>query len=124
MTIHPKGLANKPESHTDDYLPISAIEACEKTKTYVEAKNEEQLKSIFDQIAAQITKGYYSLNVYEPISPQNITILKEYGYQINITSHANSFYCGSPATLTTINWKDAQEVKLKWEKTLYGYISV
>ena len=90
-----------------NFNPISAKDAREATKEYIESKNEEQLKSIFDQIAAQITKGYYSLNVYEPISPQNITILKEYGYQINITSHANSFYCGSPATLTTINWKDA-----------------
>ena len=87
-------------------IPISAKDACEATKEYIELKNEEQLKSIFDQIAAQITKGYYSLSVYEPISSQNITILKKYGYQINIINHTNSFYCGSPATLTTISWKD------------------
>ena len=82
MTIHPKGLANKPEPHTDDYLPISAIEACEKTKTYVEAKNEEQLKEIFAKIRMQIVVGKYSLDIDESLSPGNRQILKEYGYEI------------------------------------------
>ena len=81
MVIRTKNLP-KPEPHTDDYLPISAIEACEKTKTYVEAKNEEQLKEIFAKIRMQIVAGKYSLDIDEPLSLCNRQILKEYGYEI------------------------------------------
>lgn len=107
MIIHPKGLTNKPKPITRNFNPISAKDAREATEAYIQSKNEEQLKSIFDQIAAQVTKRSYALNIYEPISPQNITILKEYGYQINTTSPTDTLYCGSPATLTTISWKNA-----------------
>ena len=72
----------KPEPHTNDYLPISAIEAYEKTKTYDEAKNEEQLKEIFNKIRKQIVAGKYSLDIHEPLSLHNRQILKEYGYEI------------------------------------------
>lgn len=72
----------KPEPNTDDYLPISAKEACEKTKTYVEAKNKEQLKEIFNKIRMQIVAGKYFLDINEPLSSCNRQILKEYGYEI------------------------------------------
>lgn len=81
MVIRTKDLP-KPEPHTDDYLPISAIEAYEKTKTYDEEKNEEQLKEIFNKIRMQIVAGKYSLDIHEPLSPCNRQILKEYGYEI------------------------------------------
>lgn len=82
MTIHPKGSANKPEPVTNDYLPISAKEACEKTKAYLEVKNEKQLKEIFAKIRKQIVAGKYSLDIHESLSPCNRQILKEYGYEI------------------------------------------
>ena len=82
MVIHSKGLTNKPEPHTNDYLPISAIEACEKTKTYVKVKDEEQLKEIFNKIRMQIVAGKYSLDLNEPLPLSNRQILKEYGYKI------------------------------------------
>lgn len=81
MTIHTKNLSNL-EPHTNDYLPISAIEAYEKTKAYVEAKNEQQIKEIFNKIRMQIVAGKYSLDIHEPLSPCNRQILKEYGYEI------------------------------------------
>lgn len=81
MTMHSKNLP-KPEPHTDDYLPISAMEACKKTKTYVEVKDKEQLKEIFNKIRMQIVAGKYSLDIHEPLSPYNRQILKEYGYEI------------------------------------------
>lgn len=81
MTMHSKNLP-KPEPHTDDYLPISAIEACEKTKTYVKVKDEEQLKEIFAKIRMQIVAGKYSLDIHEPLSLCNRQTLKEYGYEI------------------------------------------
>ena len=81
MVIRTKDLP-KPEPHTDDYLPISAIEACEKTKTYEEEKNEKQLKEIFNKIRKQIVAGKYSLDIHEPLSLDNRQILKEYGYEI------------------------------------------
>ena len=65
-----------------DYLPISAKDACEKTKAYVEAKNEKQLKEIFNKIRMRIVAGEYSLDIHEPLSPCNRQILKEYGYEI------------------------------------------
>jgi hypothetical protein len=81
MTTNLKNLP-KPEPHTDDYLPISAIEACEKTKTYVKVKDKEQLKEIFNKIRMQIVAGKYSFDIHEPLSPGNRQILKEYGYEI------------------------------------------
>ena len=90
----------KSESHTDDYLPISAKEACEKTKVYVEAKNEEQLKEIFAKIRMQIVAGKYSLDLHEPLSPCNRQILKEYGYDI-IDYHPYDVMGG-----TSISWNN------------------
>lgn len=81
MTTNLKNLP-KPEPNTDDYLPISAIEACDKTKTYVKVKDEEQLKEIFNKIRVQIVAGKYSLDIHEPLSLDNRQILKEYGYEI------------------------------------------
>ena len=81
MVIRTKDLP-KPEPHTEDYLPISAIEACEKTKTYEEEKNEKQIKEIFNKIRMQIVAGKYSLDIHEPLSPCNRQILKKYGYEI------------------------------------------
>ena len=98
MTIHPKGFANKPEPHTDDYLPISAMEACEKTETYIKVKDEEQLKEIFTKIRAQIVAGKYSLDINEPLSPYNRQVLKEYGYEI-IDYHPYDVMSG-----TSISW--------------------
>lgn len=82
MTIHPKEVANKPEPHIDDYLPISAMEACKKTETFVKVRDKEQLKKIFNKIRAQIVAGKYSLDIHESLSPCNRQILKEYGYEI------------------------------------------
>ena len=66
----------------EDYLPISAKDACEKTKAYVEVKDKEQLKEIFTKIRAQIVAGKYSLDIHEPLSLYNRQVLKEYGYEI------------------------------------------
>lgn len=106
-TIHPKGLANKPEPHTD-YLPISAKEACEKTETYVKVKNEEQLKEIFNKIRAQIVLGKYEITIYKQLSKSNKDFLKSQGFEI----HDGPSYCCTSnykthnEVFTTISWRN------------------
>lgn len=107
MVIRTKDLP-KPEPHTDDYLPISAIEACEKTKTYEEEKNKEQLKEIFTKIRAQIALGKYEMTIYKQLSKSNKDFLKSQGFEI----HEGPSYCCTSSyethveVFTTISWRN------------------
>lgn len=98
----------KPEPHTDDYLPISAIEACEKTKIYDEVKNEEQLKEIFNKIRKQIVSGKYEITIYKQLSKSNKKTLKDLGFEI----HEGPSYCCTSnyethaEVFTTISWRN------------------
>ena len=68
----------------DDFLPLTASEAREKTNQFLVDKNEKQLKEIFQKIRMQIAKGEYFLKLNnEPLATCHRQILKEYGYDIS-----------------------------------------
>ena len=107
-TIHPKGLTNKPEPHTNDYLPISAMEACKKTETFVKIRDKEQLKEIFNKIRAQIVLGKYEITIYKQLSKFNKDFLKSQGFEIY---EGPSYCCASShethnEVITTISWRN------------------
>ena len=66
----------------DDYLPISAEDARDKTEKFLADKNAKQLKEIFQKIRMRIVEGEYYLDFREPLAPCNESILKKYGYKI------------------------------------------
>lgn len=66
----------------EDYLPISAEYARNKTEKIVVDKSAKQLKEIFQKIHTRIKEGEYYLDFKEPLAPCNESILKKYGYKI------------------------------------------
>lgn len=92
----------------EDYLPISAKDACEKTKAYVEAKNEKQLKEIFNKIRMQIVAGEYEATIYKQLSQSNKKILSDSGFKI----YEGPSYCCTSShethneVITTISWRN------------------
>ena len=73
----------------NNFLPISAEDARDKTEKFLADKNAKQLKEIFQKIRKRIVEGEYYLDLNELISPINKSILEKYGYKITYPYHSS-----------------------------------
>lgn len=78
---------------------LTAEEAREATRAYLNTINEEELKQIYDAMCKQITKGKYSVTINKTISFSNKQFLEQLGYKVKTASQYNETY-------TEIRWSD------------------
>lgn len=89
---------------------LTAHEIKEATDVYVKEKDEIKLDDIYNQIAAQVRLGKYSLTIYEQLSKPNKNFLKSQGFEI----YEGPSYCCANSyetyaeVLTTISWRNAE----------------